>query len=571
MFDQMADILEILDEDVFRINSYRKVARVLGDTPEDIATLAAEDRLDSLAGVGKSSAQKIHEFLDTGTLAAYRELFAKIPAGLLDLLKIPGFGPKGVRAVWQQLNVSNLADLRRVIENKQLEELPGFGPKKAAALAQGIAFIEAGAGRVLLAEALMAAEVVAGQLRRLPSIKRLEYAGSLRRGCETIGDIDLLVQTGQPAEVIKAFTQLPGANTVLAAGETKASIRFHDPNICSQTIQVDLRVVPTESMGATWQYFTGSKAHNVRLREIAVKKGYKLNEYGLFKDDKPIAGKTEMEIYKKLGLAYVPPTLREDRGEIELAQKKDLPELVQLVDICGDLHMHSPASDGHSTIHEMIEAARQHRYVYIAITDHSQSSIIANGLDTPGLLAHAERIKALNETLKDFTLLAGIEVDILMDGRLDYPDEVLAELDFVIASVHSGMRGDREKLTARIRKAMDNPYVNCLGHPTGRMIGIREPMDLDMQALVDHAVATGTALEVSSSPLRLDLKDIHCRMAVEAGAKLFINTDAHDTHGLDNISMGVATAQRGWVTKKDVLNCQPISTLRKWVQKKRSR
>ena len=570
IFEQMADVMEIMGEDPFRINTYRKVARTVRDCGEDLTDLAQAGRLESLPGVGKSSAAKKAEYVEKGAIGAHQELLQKIPEGLLELLRIPGLGPKGVHAVWKQLQVTNLADLEKVINDHSLEALPGFGAKKAQAIAQGIAFVRSAHGRVLLCQAMMAAELIVGQLLQNKQIKRIEIAGSLRRCCETIGDVDLLAEGQKGAEIIERFTKLPGVREVLAAGETKGSVLFADPAIGEDAVQVDLRVVAPQSMGSAWQYFTGSKAHNVRLREIAIKKKLKLNEYGLFKGERQVAGKTETEIYDKLGLAYVPPTLREDRGEIELAQAGKLPAVVQLGDIRGDLHIHSPASDGRANIEDLIERAQQLGYTYLAITDHSVSETIANGLDRERLLRHVEEIRRLNQLLKGFTLLAGTEVDILMDGSLDYEDEVLTELDFVMASVHSGLTGPEEKVTRRVLRAMENPFVNCIGHPTGRMIHVREPMKLDIKAVLAQAAATGTALEVSASPYRLDLKDIHCRMAVEAGVKLVINTDAHDVRGMGEMHYGVATAQRGWVSKKDVLNCQPVSVVRRWVQKKRA-
>ncbi|MCK4628054.1 MAG: PHP domain-containing protein, partial [Sedimentisphaerales bacterium] len=341
------------------------------------------------------------------------------------------------------------------------------------------------------------------------------------------------------------------------------------PNVCSDSVQVDLRVVPSKSTGAAWQYFTGSKYHNVRLREIAAKKKLKLNEYGLFRGEKQLAGKTEQDVYKKLGLAYIPPTLREDRGEVELAQKNKLPAVVEQKNIRGDLHMHTPASDGRNTLEELTAMAQMLGYQYIAVTDHSQSSAIANGLDIERLLEHIKKIKALNEQYDDITILTSSEVDILMDGSMDYPDDVLAQLDFVIGSVHSGMAGPEEKCTARVIRAMKNPYVNCIGHPTGRLIGTREPMKLDMNAVIAAAVETHTALEINAHPMRLDLKDIHIRLAIEAGVKLIINTDAHDVAGLQLMRYGVATAQRGWATSSDILNCQPLDTIRAWRAKGR--
>jgi len=568
IFNEMADIMEIIGEDHFRINTYRKVARVIHDCPQDVSELAGREELRSLPGIGESSAKKIDEFVQHGTVQAHEKLLKKIPPKLLDLLKIPGFGPKGVAAVWKKLNVENIADLQRAIDDQSLEELPGFGAKKAEALAHGIKFLESAQGRILLIYAVGIAEAVVGQLRqRIAGLKRIELAGSLRRCRETIGDIDLLAEADDEElarHIVETFTRIDGVQEVILAGETKASVRFTDPNVCSDVVQVDLRVVPSKSTGAAWQYFTGSKYHNVRLREIAVKKKFKLNEYGLFRGEKQLAGKTEQDVYKKLGLAYIPPTMREDRGEVELAQKNKLPAVVEQKDIRGDLHMHTPASDGRNTLEELVAMAKMLGYQYIAITDHSQSSAIANGLDIERLLKHIKKIKVLNEQYDDITILASSEVDILMDGSMDYPDEVLAQLDFVIGSVHSGLTGPEEKCTARVIRAMKNPYVNCIGHPTGRLIGTREPMKLDMNAVIAAAVETHTALEINAHPQRLDLKDIHVRQAIEDGVKLIINTDAHDVAGLQLMRYGVATAQRGWATSSDILNCQPLDAIRAW-------
>jgi DNA polymerase (family 10) len=569
IFSEMADIMEILGEDHFRINTYRKVARVIHDCPKDVASLVSDGNLQELPGVGKSSAEKINEFVHSGTIHAHRQLLRQIPPGLLDMLKIPGLGPKGVAAIWKGLAVTNLAELQKSIDDHTFETLAGFGVKKAESISRGIKFIEAASERILLIHADAIAGLIVEQLSKIKQVQGIEVAGSLRRGCETVGDIDILAQAKNGVKIIDAFCHLPGVQEVLLAGDTKASVRFAEPEICPGVVQVDLRIVDAESMAAAWNYFTGSKYHNVRLREIAIKKKYKLNEYGLFKGEKRVAGKSEEEIYLKLGLAYIPPALREDRGEIERARQNQLPALIELSDIRGDLHMHSRASDGRNKIEELIAAAQQRGYQYIAITDHSKSSVIANGLDAKRLLQSIENIRKTNQSQKDFTVLAATEVDILMDGSLDYPDEVLSELDFVIASIHSGLKGPEKRNTKRILRAMENPYVNCIGHPTGRMINVREPMLLDMEALINQAAQTNTALEVSASPLRLDLNDIHCRLAVEAGVKLVINTDAHDIHGLNLMRFGVATAQRGWATKNDVLNCQAVTAIRKLVQKKR--
>jgi len=575
LFDQMADIMEILGEDRFRINSYRKVARIIGDIPTDIESLLASGQLAAVPGIGKSSLAKIEEFIKTGTITAHQELLKKIPPALLELLNIPGVGPKGVKAVYEQLKVTNIAGLKAVIENGSLAKLPGFGDKKVAAISRGITFLEKSTGRIRLDQALEASYMVTRFLRDVAGTFKSQAAGSLRRYAETIGDVDVLVAAGKGKDsaaeggrIIQAFTSAEFIQEVLSSGPTKGSAIIQTPSV---PVHVDVRVVPQESFGAAAQYFTGSKQHNVRLREIAVKAKLKLNEYGLFKGDKMVAGPVEEEIYQKLGLDYVEPLLREDRGEVEAARNHSLPELIRREDIVGDFHMHTNASDGNCDIFELAEAARACGYKYICITDHSKSSAIANGLSAKLLAQQIKEIRKINEKVKGIDILAGSEVDILADGKLDFEDELLAELDFVIASVHSGMASPRQKVTARTLKAMDNPYVNCIGHPTGRLIGQREAMDLDIAAVVNHAAQTNTALEVNANPWRLDLKDIHCRMAIEAGVKLAIGTDAHSTNGLGLMAYGVATAGRGWVTKSDVLNTLSLAKLKNWVKTKRPR
>ncbi|TKJ37110.1 MAG: DNA polymerase III [Planctomycetes bacterium B3_Pla] len=570
LFDQMADIMEILGEDRFRINSYRKVARVIGDIPTDIENLLAAGQLTKMPGIGKSSLAKIEEFAGTGAIAAHQELLARIPPELPELLTIPGVGPKGVKAVYDQLNVTSIAGLKAAIEDGSVAGLAGFGDKKAAAIARGIAFLEKSTGRIRIDQALGAAELVRGFLLDVSGMLRIRTAGSLRRRVETIGDVDMLVanQAGREAgeRIIQAFTDAVFVREVLASGPTKGSAIIEAGGI---GVHVDVRVVPEESFGAAAQYFTGSKEHNVRLREIAVKAKLKLNEYGLFKADKMISGPIEEEIYQKLGLDYVSPLLREDRGEVQAAKEHSLPELIQLGDVKGDFHMHTIASDGNCDVSELVEAAKKLGYEYICITDHSKSSVIANGLSAKQLAQQIKQIRKLNEKAKGITILAGSEVDILANGKMDFDDELLAELDFVIASVHSGLAGPREKVTTRTLKAMDSPYVNCIGHPTGRLIGQREAMDLDMAAVIKHAAETNTALEVNANPWRLDLKDTHCRMAIEAGVRLVIGTDAHSTDGLGLMGLGVATAARGWATKADVLNTISPAKIRRWARSKR--
>jgi len=566
LFDQIADIMEILGEDRFRINSYRKVARIIAEMPTDIETLLATGQLAETPGIGKSSLAKIEEFVKTGTITAHQQLLKKIPPKLLDLLTIPGVGPKGVKTIYENLKITSIAELKDAIRHGSIAKLPGFGDKKAAAIAKGIEFLEKSTGRIRLDQALEAAELVIEFLKPLSGVKKIQSAGSLRRRAETIGDVDILVAAKKGQEIIKAFTSAEFVEEVLASGPTKGSAII---KTTSCPVHVDVRVVPEKSFGAAAQYFTGSKQHNVRLREIAVKAKLKLNEYGLFKADKMIAGSTEEEIYQKLGLDYINPLLREDRGEIEAAKEHTLPELVQLEDIKGDLHIHTNASDGDCDILELAEAAKRLGYEYICITDHSKASAIANGLSAKQLSQQIKEIHKLNQRLKGVIILSGTEVDILANGSLDFDNKLLADLDFVVASIHSGLSSPREKVTTRTLKAMDNPYVHCIAHPTGRLIGQREPMDIDIDAVIKHAAQTGTALEVNANPWRLDLKDTHCKMAIEAGVKLVIATDAHSVAGFSLMSFGVVTAARGWAKKSDVLNTLPVAKFKNWADSKR--
>jgi len=570
LFSQMADVMEILGEDQFRIGSYRKVSRIIADAPADVEAMLESGRFAETPGIGKSSLAKIEEFVKTGSITAHQELLAKIPPDLLDLLKIPGVGPKGVKAVYEKLNVTSIADLKKAIETGSLAELPGFGDKKAAAIARGIAFLEKSTGRIRLDQALEAAEIVAATLHSFSEDLKIQTAGSVRRRSETIGDVDILAGGAETEDasqqIIDAFTKAAFVKQVLASGPTKGSAII-EASACD--VQVDIRAVPEKSFGAALQYFTGSKAHNVRMREIAVKAKLKLNEYGLFKGDKMIAGADEEQIYQKLGLDYIPPVLREDRGEIEAAINSSLTKLVEFADIKGDFHTHTLASDGHCEIEALAAAARDMGYKYICITDHSRSSAIANGLTPKRLARQIEQIRKINDKSKGITILAGSEVDILADGSLDFDNKLLAELDFVIASIHSALAGAAEKVTMRTLKAMDSPYVNCIAHPTGRLIAQREPMDLDIAAVIDHAAQTHTALEVNANPQRLDLKDVHCKLAVEKGVKLAIGTDAHSASALALMGFGIATATRGWATRNDVLNTFPLSKIRDFVKSKR--
>jgi len=566
LFDEMANIMEILGEDTFRINSYRKVARVIGDMPTDVEALLATGQLAGIPGIGKSSLAKIEEFIKTGVITAHKQLLTKIPASLLELLTIPSLGPKGVKVIYENLNIKTIAELKKVLQDGLVAKLPGFGEKKAAAIAKGIEFLEKSTGRIRLDQAMEAADVVGAFLQEQSGIEKIQPAGSLRRRAETIGDVDILVAASKGEQIIQAFTGAGFVQEVLASGPTKGSAIIQTQ---TTPVHVDVRVVPGESFGAAAQYFTGSKQHNVRLREIAVKAKWKLNEYGLFKGEKIIAGPVEEGIYQKLSLDYIDPVLREDRGEVEAAKSHSLPELIELKDIKGDFHVHTNASDGNCDISELAQAAKNAGYKFICVTDHSKSSAIANGLSAKRLAQQIKEIHKLNEKFKGITILAGTEVDILADSSLDFDDKLLADLDFVIAAIHSGLASSREKVTTRTLKAMDNPYVHCIAHPTGRLIGQREPMDIDIAAVVRHAAQTHTALEVNANPYRLDLKDTHCKMAIEAGVKLAIGTDAHSIGGLGLMGFGVATAARGWVTKADVLNTLSPAKIESWLKSKR--
>ncbi|MGB2985548.1 MAG: DNA polymerase/3'-5' exonuclease PolX, partial [Phycisphaerae bacterium] len=493
-----------------------------------------------------------------------------LPKGLPALLGIPGLGPKKVALAHEKLGVTGLDDLKAVIESGKLAKLPGLGPTSVKKIAEGIAFLESSGGRTPLGIALPIAEMFAELVRELKGVNRVEIAGSLRRGAETIGDIDILCDGKDGRMIVKQFTAFDGVKRVLAAGATKGSVTVELEE--NRELQIDLRVVPPGSFGAAWQYFTGSKEHNVRLREIAVRKKWRLNEYGLYEGETQIAGKREEGIYKKLGLRWIPPELREDRGEFD--DDAGFDDLVALDEIRGDLHVHTIASDGRCTIEEMGEAAKALGYEYIGICDHSKSSTIANGLSIERMERHIRDIKAADRKIKGVAILVGCEVDILADGSLDYPDDLLAQCDFVVASIHSAMgpsQSHKLSPTERTLAAMENPYVSVIGHPTGRLLNQRPPMELDMAAVVEAAARTRTMLEVNAAWQRLDLKDVHIRQALAVGATLLICTDAHHTDQLDEMRYGVMTARRGGATREVIANCLSLAVLRKRIAAKRNR
>jgi DNA polymerase (family 10) len=552
IFDRIADALEFKGDMVFRIVSYRKAARMLDDLVEDIEVLNREGRVVELPGIGAGIAKKIDEYLKTGKMKKYREVTKGIPDSLLNMLDIQNLGPKTLALANRKLKVKTLTDLKKAITSGKLAKLPQMGEKKVENIKKGIELYERGHTRLSISVAERVATEIVAYLKPNTNVKDISPAGSLRRWKETIGDVDILVTGRNGAKIVQLFTEFPKAERVLAAGETKGSIMVEGG------IQVDLRIVSPKSYGAALQYFTGSKAHNVRCRNIAKSKGMKLSEYGLFKGRKTVAGKNEKDVYRTLGLAYVPPELREDRGEIEAARKNKLPKLVELEQIRGDMQMHSTYSDSSATITQLADFAENLGYEYVLITDHSQSAKYAHGLELKRLYQQWKEIDRINKKLQKVFVLKGIEVDILKDGKLDYPDKILKQLDLVVASIHQGFT---KNVTERICTAMDNIYVDIIGHPTGRLISSREGYVMDIHKVMEKAAATGTWLELNAYWDRLDLSDVNLKVARDMGIRISIGTDAHDTNGLLWMKFGVATARRGWLEPRDVVNTYPLKKL----------
>lgn len=555
--------MEIKGDNPFKISSFRKAARVLENITEDVESIYREGKLQKVPGIGKGIAERIGQLVNTGQCQDYEELKKTIPSGLLEILSIPEVGPKTVQLVWKKLNITTLNQLEEAVKKHKLRDLFRMGEKTEKNILRGIEFLSRRKGRLLLGDAYPLAEQVVSALKKHPQVQKISPCGSLRRYKETIGDIDILVTSSHPQEVMDAFVGLPQVKEVLARGPTKSSV------LTNLDIQMDLRVVEKESFGAALQYFTGSKEHNIKLREMAIGKGLKISEYGVFKGEKKrIAGREEEEVYAALNLPWIPPELRENLGEVEAAKRGRLPQLVELGDLKGDLHIHSNFSDGASSLLELVEEARKKGYQYIAVTDHSQSLKIAKGLSEQSLLLQIEEIKKINKRLSNFKILSGTEVDIKADGSLDYPDEVLRKLDLVVAAVHSGFKQTKEAMTERIIKAMRNENVDVIAHPTGRLINQRDEYKVDLERLLEAAKETKTALEINAYPERLDLRDIHCKRAKEYGVKLVISTDAHQESQLDFIKYGVATARRGWLEKEDILNTKDVEELLRWLKKK---
>ena len=554
IFGNMADLLEIQGANPFRVRAYRNGRSSLEGLTDTVEEIAKRGALKDISGIGKDLAAKIVEYIDSGNIQAFEDLKKEVPIGLVEIVSVPTIGPKTAKAIFDHFGVAGIADLEKLVRSEELLSLPGIKKKTLENVARGIALYKRRKGTFLLGRALPIARDISKLLE--PVAERVTHAGSLRRMKESVHDIDILVASDRPEEAMRTFLGMPSIARTLVSGPTKTSV------LIDGDLQVDLRVVDPRSWGAALAYFTGSKNHNIRLRERAIKRGLKLNEYGLADgNDRVVAALEEEDIYRALDLPWIPPVLREDLGEIEAALEDRLPDLVQPDDIRGDLHMHTTWSDGAQTTREMFEAAMERGYDYVAITDHSKSLGVAGGLSEEDLARHIQEIRELDAGLPDFRVLSGTEVDIRNDGSLDYSDQMLGQLDFVVASIHSGFRQDRATLTERVVKAMRHPCVRVIGHPTGRLLGDRDPYELDMDVVMAEAARTRTCLEVNAHYYRLDLGDVLCRKAREMGVQVIISTDSHNFENLRNLPYGVGTAQRGWLEKDHVLNTRPVDQL----------
>jgi DNA polymerase (family 10) len=549
IFSRIADALEIKGEKGFKVIAYRKASRILEDLNENIEDVAEEKRLLSIPGIGSGIANKIEEYIQTGDMKKYMEALSGIPESLLDLLNIQNLGAKTIHILYKELGVRNLDDLKRVIRDGSLAKHYGFGEKKAENIRKGIEIFERAQERIPIIEAMIIANEVMAYLEKSPDIVHLSPAGSLRRMKETVGDVDLLAAGENCTKIIRLFTEFSGIKRILASGRTKASAIVSIEKI---ERQLDLRVVDVSSFGAALQYFTGSKAHNIKLRGLARDRGLKISEYGVFRGEEKIAGANEADIYKTLGMPLIPPELREDRGEIELALKDKLPQIVDSKDIKGDLHVHTQYSDGTLTVKELAQLAGEMGYEYICVCDHSQSVRYANGLSPERLLQQIAEIDKINKRLKGLKILKGTEVDILQDGQLDFSEEILRKLDFVVAAIHSGFK---KNVTERILRAMENPYVRVIAHPSGRLISRREGYEVDLEKVLEGAQKTGKALELNAYCDRLDLNEFYLKRAKDKGIKISIGTDTHSPQGLSMMHFGIGIARRAWLEKPDILNC----------------
>jgi DNA polymerase (family 10) len=559
ILDTVADLLEIKGENPFRVRAYRNAVRTIQGLSQSVADMVhAGQDLSELPGVGRDLAGKIAAIVETGTLPLLTELQGELPAGLTDLMKVPGLGPKRVAILYKELGVTTLEDLARAAEQGRIHALEGFGRKTEEHVLEETAKLQRTQSKRI---SLVVAEEVAGPLveylKQTPGVNDIVVAGSFRRQKETVADLDILATCGRGSKVMDRFVGYEDVRQVVSQGETRSTV------ILRSGVQVDLRVVPQASYGAALMYFTGSKEHNIAVRKIGVAKKLKINEYGAFRGEKRVAGRTEEEMYAKVGLPFIEPELREDRGEIEAARKGKLPRLLELGDIRGDLHVHTKRTDGHDTIEELVEAARKRGYDYIAITDHSKHVTVAHGLKPAQVREQVREIDRINKRLKGFTVLKATELDILEDGSLDLPDEVLQELDLTVCSVHYKFNLSLKQQTDRILKAMENPYFTILAHPTGRLIGQREPYQVDMEEVVKAARRNGCILEANAHPERLDLNDVHCKMAKDLGVKVAVSTDTHRLGDLDYMRYGVGQARRGWLEADDVVNTRSVTELRK--------
>jgi len=561
IFRDIANILEIKGANRFRIHAYQRAAQNIETLSQDIEDFISQDRLQEIPGIGKDLSERIKEFAKSGKIKLFQDLKKSIPAGLLDLLNIPSVGPKTVKLLYEKIKIKNIPDLEKAVAKDKLKGIFGIKEKTIENIAKGIEILKKGRERMTLAEAMLAADEFIKPLEKIPEAKKVSTAGSLRRQKETVRDIDILVISDKPKKIMGAFVRLPPVREILAQGETKSSVRTKDD------VQVDCRVVEKNSFGAALLYFTGSKNFNIKLRQIGIRKGLKINEYGIFKGKRAIAGSSEEEVFQALEMSYIPPELREDTGEIELAQKNKLPDLIELSNIKGDLHTHSTWSDGRNSILEMAETAKSLGYEYIAITDHSQSLKVAGGLSIGRLKKKKREIDKINKKIKGLRVLYGTEVDIDSRGKIDYKDEVLKEFDIVVGAIHIGFKQSRQQLTKRIVCACANKYIHIIAHPTARLWGVREPFDLDLEEIFTVAKNTNTALEINAFPNRLDLNDLNCRRAKELGVKLAIGTDSHASEQLEAMKLGVSVARRGWLSRHDVINTLPLEKLLKEIRK----
>lgn len=565
LLEQIAELLMLKNENPYRIRAYTIAAQNIRDLDADIEEVARQGKLDEIPGVGKAIAAKIEEYLRTGKLEYYEQLKREVPVQAVDLLEVPGIGPSRAHLLYEKLGITTIQQLLEAAQNHKLCTLPGFGEKLEQRIAREAARLMQRTKRLLLGVALPVAETVVTLLREVPAVRAIDPAGSLRRMKETIGDIDILVASDRPQEVVDAFTRLPIVKEVLAVGPTRPSI------LTREDLQVDLRVVHPDEYGSALLYFTGSKEHNIALRSLVQDRGWKLSEYGLFDEtDQRVASRTEQEIYACLGMDWIPPELRENRGEIQAALEHRLPQLVELSHIRGDLHVHSDWSDGHDSLERMVQAAIARGYEYIVISDHSPSLTVAKGLAVERLREQRRLIDELNERYAPFRILQGAEVNIHPDGSLDYPDDVLAELDVVIVSVHSAFDLPEARMTERVIRALSNPHVDLLGHPTGRLLNTRLPYEIDLDAVLDAAAEFGVAIEVNGQPDRLDLPDIWVQRAIQRGILIACTSDAHSTRQLDNMRWSVATARRGWAEARHVLNTRPLAELLQWLRQHRT-